>query len=299
MGFLGLFGPPNIAKLSAKGDLNGLVKALGSQDGGVRRKAAEALEQWGSDAEPALTAALEHRDAGVRQAAAEILERIRARQRATAIIRVLDQGGLSREDYQAKVQELAAIGAPVIDPLMEACAYMCPSYARDTVQAMGGTAVTPLLALLKGSDPERLRMASVLLALNGNPAVEALIPVLECGEEEARWEAAFVLGDCNTPRVVEALRAVISLPGSPKVLDPVALLLDLTARYPQGVSKTRGEWQLVSVGRMLNILGGLPLMLEVHEAYTRRLAQENVRAYQDGWSRNVDRWWDGIGEWRG
>ena len=299
MSFLGFFGPPDVTKLSMKGDVQGLVKALGCKDAAVRQAAAEALEQWGNDAEPALTAALEHRDASVRQAATAILERIQARRRAAALIKTLDQGKLSQEEYRAKVRVLAAIGAPAIGPLVEACTYMCPSYARDTMQEMGSAAAAPLMTLLKGADPERLGIATLLLALNGAPAVEALVTTLEHEEGDARWEAALALGYCNTPRAVEALRTVVSLPGSPKVLDPVALMLDLTVRYPQGVSKTRGEWQLVKLGHLLNALGGLPLMLEVHEAYTHRLAQENVRAYQDGWSRNVDRWWDGIGEWRG
>ncbi len=47
-----LFGPPNVAKLEAKRDAPGLIKALGSQkDGPVRKAAAGALGQIG-DARP-------------------------------------------------------------------------------------------------------------------------------------------------------------------------------------------------------------------------------------------------------
>jgi hypothetical protein len=39
-----LFGPPNVSKLAAKGDLKGLIKALGYQrDWLVRRQAVEAV----------------------------------------------------------------------------------------------------------------------------------------------------------------------------------------------------------------------------------------------------------------
>ena len=41
---MGLFGPPNIEKMKAKCDIDGLIKALDYQkDPGVRRAAAEAL----------------------------------------------------------------------------------------------------------------------------------------------------------------------------------------------------------------------------------------------------------------
>jgi HEAT repeat protein len=45
-----LFESPNVSKLAAKGDLKGLIKALGYQrDWLVRRQAVEALKAIGSD----------------------------------------------------------------------------------------------------------------------------------------------------------------------------------------------------------------------------------------------------------
>jgi HEAT repeat protein len=70
-----LFGPPNVEKLQEKGNLAGLIKALGYQkDGSVREKAAKALGESGdAGAVDPLGAALQDGDKAVRRAAAEAL----------------------------------------------------------------------------------------------------------------------------------------------------------------------------------------------------------------------------------
>jgi hypothetical protein len=81
MAFLGLFGPPNVEKLKAKGKVKGLIKALRYKKGNeihqsatIREKAAEALGAIGGPraVEP-LIAALEDEDKDVRQATAKAL----------------------------------------------------------------------------------------------------------------------------------------------------------------------------------------------------------------------------------
>jgi HEAT repeat protein len=70
-----LFGPPNIEKLQAKGDVKGLIKALSYQkDGSVREKAARVLGEIGDAqaVEPLITA-LKDGDVVVRRAAVEAL----------------------------------------------------------------------------------------------------------------------------------------------------------------------------------------------------------------------------------
>ena len=67
-----LFGPPNIEKLRAKGNVKGLIKALGYQkDADVRRNAVEALGGIGNAriVEP-LIVALKDEDNDVRMARA-------------------------------------------------------------------------------------------------------------------------------------------------------------------------------------------------------------------------------------
>ena len=75
---MGLFGPPDIAKLKAKGDVPGLIKALRYAKGsGVRRDAATALGEIGDPraVEP-VVAALGDSDQRVREAATEALDKI-------------------------------------------------------------------------------------------------------------------------------------------------------------------------------------------------------------------------------
>ncbi|MGB9872500.1 MAG: HEAT repeat domain-containing protein, partial [Anaerolineae bacterium] len=73
-----LFGPPNIEKMKARGDVKGLIKALGyEKDWEIRRDAARALgELKDARAVEPLIAALKDKDSDVREAAAEALDRL-------------------------------------------------------------------------------------------------------------------------------------------------------------------------------------------------------------------------------
>jgi HEAT repeat protein len=76
---MGLFGPPDIDKLEAKGDVEGLVKSLNyrRKDSHVRWRAAGALGKIGdSRAVEPLIAALKDENSRVRQYAAEALRKI-------------------------------------------------------------------------------------------------------------------------------------------------------------------------------------------------------------------------------
>ena len=66
---MGLF-KPNVIKLAAKKDIEGLIKALKDKDSDVREEAAEALGEIGDDraVEP-LTKALKDEDSSVRSKA--------------------------------------------------------------------------------------------------------------------------------------------------------------------------------------------------------------------------------------
>ena len=70
-----LFGSPNVSKLAAKGDLKGLIKALGYQrDWLVRRQAVKALKAIGDTrAIEALVGALGDSNSTVRDEATEAL----------------------------------------------------------------------------------------------------------------------------------------------------------------------------------------------------------------------------------
>jgi hypothetical protein len=99
---MGLFGPPDIDKLKTKGDVKGLVKALGYQkDMAVRWRAAAALGDIGdaSAMEP-LAAALEDPDKDVRAAADEALGKIGAREHIGPLITSLRAPGGTLPDDQ-------------------------------------------------------------------------------------------------------------------------------------------------------------------------------------------------------
>ena len=70
------FGPPDIDKLQAAGDIEGLIKALAWSQSQVRRNATQALAQIGAPAARPLCDALREPDGLVREAAAEGLSLI-------------------------------------------------------------------------------------------------------------------------------------------------------------------------------------------------------------------------------
>jgi hypothetical protein len=120
-----LFGPPDVAKLRAKGDVTGLIKALThgqrspeASAATVRWSAAEALGTIGDirAVEP-LVAALRDRDKDVRWAGARSLAAIRDRRAVEPLITALrDQ---DRDVRIAAVQALGTIGDPrAVGPLM-------------------------------------------------------------------------------------------------------------------------------------------------------------------------------------
>ena len=143
MSFLrGLFGPPNVEELKAKGDVKGLIKALSyHKDHRVRQAAAEALDdlgwqpnhseagvrywierrQWdkcveaGAAATKLLVNTLNSTDEDVRQAAAEALGRIGA-PAVKPLSRAL--GNKEHQVWLAAVETLSKIGAPAVDELI-------------------------------------------------------------------------------------------------------------------------------------------------------------------------------------
>ena len=92
-----LFGPPNVEKMKARRDVNGLIKALRyRKDKGVRQAAAEALVKIGAPAVEPLIAALKDESFSVRQAAAEALGKIGAPAVEPLIAALKDQNSWAR-----------------------------------------------------------------------------------------------------------------------------------------------------------------------------------------------------------
>jgi HEAT repeat protein len=206
-----LFGPPNIAQLEAKRDVQGLIKALAYKDPGVKIAAADALGPLGDPmtVEP-LTALMGDEDAGVRQAAVRALS-------ARGGVRVVEPLIAALQDRDPGVRSVAAQAVyrrMMTDPDQDA--------RRATATALGRLkapdAVEPLVKAIMDPD-ETVRVAAVksLAAIGDATAVPPLIVMLaheqlrarttgrsSLAVERAAGQALDVLCDENA---IEALQA--------------------------------------------------------------------------------------------
>ena len=268
---MGLFGPPNIENLKAKGDVQGLIKALGYQkDPNIRQAAAVALGQLGDhNAVEALISTLEDSESQVRLAIVEALGQLGNSHAVEPLITVLT--GVDTSLKVVTVQALGEIGnAHAVEALTAA-----PKdgnialAAADTLVKIGAPAVEPLITVLTGTD-NSLKMVAVkalgeignpraaealTAALNdgnislvaadtlvkiGAPAVEPLIAALKDVNGNVRKAAAEVLGKIGArledptfrARAVEALTAALK-GGSWYVLEAVARALESLNWHPE------------------------------------------------------------------
>ena len=208
-----LFGPPNIAQLEAKRDIQGLIKALAYKDAGVKIAAADALGPLGDPmaVEP-LAALVKDEDAGVRRAAVRALS-------ARGGVRVVEPLIAALDDHDPGVRSVAAQAVyrrMMTDPDQDA--------RRETATALGrikaADAVDSLLRAMTDPD-ETVRVASVrsLASIGDVAAVGPLIVMLaheqyraktsgrsSLAVERAAGQALDVLCDENA---VDALQAAL------------------------------------------------------------------------------------------
>ena len=167
-----LFGPPNIAQLEAKRDIQGLIKALSYKDPGIKIAAADALGPVGDPmaVEP-LTELIRDQDAGVRRAAVRALS-------ARGGVRVVEPLIAALQDSDPGVRDIAAQAIYrrlMTDPDQDA--------RRETVTALGrikaADAVEPLIKSIADPD-ETVRVAAVksLASIGDVAAVTPLVVML-------------------------------------------------------------------------------------------------------------------------
>jgi HEAT repeat protein len=177
---VGLFGPPDIPRLKARGDVSGLIKALGNWH--VGDAASEALAEMGAPAVEPLIAALDATVWMVRSRAARALGRIGD---PRAVGPLAARLGDEESAATAAAEALGWIGDPrAVEPL--AVALRTPSITSDT----------------------KLRaVASALGRIGDRRSVEALVTALEHRDARVRRAAAESL---------DALRLAGRLPDEPE-----------------------------------------------------------------------------------
>jgi HEAT repeat protein len=183
-----LFGPPDVAQLKAKRDVQGLIRALGyTADPNVRRAAAAALGELGD---------------------------ARA---VDPLILALKNPAWEHDwhDTAAAADALARLGTPAVGPLIAALGWhskVVRVSAAGALGAIGQPAIQPLVVLLGDADLETRETAGQILVEIGADAIDPLIEALHDEQTGKRQRAATVLGEICDRRAVEPLTLALADP---------------------------------------------------------------------------------------
>ena len=238
---MGLFGPPNVEKLKAKKDVNGLIKALSYQkDPSVNQAAAKALGQIGdARAIEPLIVALNNRNRLVIQAVATALVWFGA-PAVKPLVSAIKTARQHDPIFQIAPQILAQIrDRRAVEPLINALKDSYLVVQQASAQALGQIgdprAVKPLVTTLHDQNRDvRRASASALQTLGwrpdqdsvgatywiikdqwqkciqiGVPAIEPLATALRNGFSHEREAAASTLGQIRNARAVDPLIAAL------------------------------------------------------------------------------------------
>lgn len=225
------FGPPDVEKMKAKRDVNGLIKALDyDKDTAIRKAAAKALGQIGGHrAVKALVAVL--KDKVIHFDAAFALRDLG-----------WEPQGESGAWYWIALREpkkAGSIGSAAVKPLIAALKVMDHDMkhaeAVETLGMMGDLrAVEPLIESLKDENESvRAQAAKALGRMGGSRAIEPLIASLKDPYEYTGGTAAEELGKLGATQAVEPL--IAALKGGKKYVRCKAALALGQLRDPRGV----------------------------------------------------------------
>ncbi len=241
---MGLFGPPNIEKLKAKNDVQGLIKALKSyKDSEIRRSADIALGQIGAPAVQPLIARLKDCDWIVRLAAAQALRQIGDPLAIYPLIaRLKDQDWHVR---QTAAQALGQIGEPravaQLIAVLNDRSNRVRKAAANALGQIGAFAVEPLIVRLKDKNKDVRQAAAQALGQIGDPrAVEPLIARLKDRDWDVRQAAIEALGQIGDPRTVKPL--IARLKGKKNVRRATAEALDEMGWQPDQGAEGAAYW---------------------------------------------------------
>jgi len=198
-----LFGPPNVPRLAAKRDADGLIKALRYRnDTAIQVASARALGELG---DPRAVEPLIQALAAGTSRAADALSQIGTPAVAPLIAAL---GGQTRAGRLAAAGALDRLGWKP-DSGETGAAYWAAKEQWSRCAQIGEPAVAPLVRVLRDVPP------GVVAAFRriGSPAVGPLIAALADPAESTRERAATALGDIGDPRAVAPLIAALDVPG--------------------------------------------------------------------------------------
>ncbi|WP_119071418.1 HEAT repeat domain-containing protein [Aggregatilinea lenta] len=231
---------PNVEKLRAKRDVEGLIKALQHKNEKIRCAAATALGQLGDvQAVESLIVGLKDESIVVCNEAAAALGQIRDTRAVEPLIAMLNENSYAAAQALEEIGDprtielllmvikddngnarkradstLIKIGVRAVEPLIVALKDQDASVRGIAAQALGkigdSRAVEPLIVALKDQDPSVRRIAAQALGKIGDSrAVEPLIVALKDQDPSVRGIAAQALGKIGDSRAVEPLLAAL------------------------------------------------------------------------------------------
>jgi HEAT repeat protein len=218
---------PDYRQLKEAGDVNALVRLLGSPDPAVQWHAAEALGECGETAVPPLLSALQSRSVPVRLGTVEALGTIGDLRAAGPLIAVLENDP-SIEVRWAAVHALGGIDSPAVIPVLVPLLRDPGRYIRygaattllrlgwepgddaerayllialrdwDAVRHLGAAATRPLRDMFRDNDPATREMIASVLAQTGDPAAQAACQAaLKDRDPQVRWRAVLASMNCG------------------------------------------------------------------------------------------------------
>ena len=204
-----LFWPPNVDKLKAKIDVDGLIKALEyEKDRQVQCDAAKALGKIGDEraVEPLINA-LKNKDGNVRRESAEALGKIGDTRAVEPLVKALGYGSYGPESIV--VESLVKIGKPTVEPLIQAMKDKNKYVRKGVVYVLfeigEERAVEPLVKALGDEYDDVCKVAGDALVKIGAPAVEPLIQASQDENKDVRRKAVEALVKIEDERAVEPL----------------------------------------------------------------------------------------------
>jgi HEAT repeat protein len=206
-----LLGSPDVAKLKARQDVKGLIKALSHRDGKVREGAALALGGIRDvrAVDPLVAALGDAENTDVRRAAARALGEIGDRRAiAPLIARLRDADEYVRERAATALDQVG--WQPDSDELV--AAYWAAKGQWDQVAAIGAPAVGLLVASIKATPPWKPEVRAIIAALEKVSDARAVEPLVAALDDEAplvRQAVAAALGQIGDVRAIEPLIAAL------------------------------------------------------------------------------------------